>query len=218
MRVNIAEELVQETALRCLEYSENAPTEVNQLRAWVFRIASNLGIDYLRLRGTFNESIMIDARKLAESNDDFMASTASLRGSPEMAFVAREHLSACFNCTLGQLSPEKAASLLLREIFGFSTQEIAVILQASFAQVKNWLQESRVEMDMRYAKSCALINKNGVCYQCVELDDFYQVNKGNPLEKTQSTLDDRMQIMRDLTTQPDGKWTQLLSNLLNDLT
>ena len=36
------------------------------------------------------------------------------------------------------------------------------------------LFDGRKELQTRYEKRCALINKEGVCYQCAELNDFLQ--------------------------------------------
>ncbi len=88
-----------------------------------------------------------------------------------MAAVAREHLAACFACVLGQFPPEHGAALLFRELYGFNTHEVANILGARFTQVKNWLQQTRKALADRYTTTCALINKQGVCYQCVEAEN-----------------------------------------------
>jgi RNA polymerase sigma-70 factor, ECF subfamily len=135
-QVPIAEELVQETALRGLEHLSSAPIESSECRKWLFRIATNLAIDHCRKKGPVSDSVLETARTLAERKPRFIELAQSLHGHPEMVSIAREHLVACFSCVLGRFVPEHAAALLLREVYDFSTQEIADILDATFAQVK----------------------------------------------------------------------------------
>lgn len=40
--------------------------------------------------------------------------------------------------------------------------------------IKHLLFDGRKELQVRYEKRCALINKEGVCCQCAELNDFLQ--------------------------------------------
>lgn len=214
VRVEVAEELMQEAALRALRSAAAVPDDA---RPWLFRVASNLAIDHRRRHGTLRETLLTDARRAAESSPEFDAATRPLRGSPEAAAVAREHLTACFSCTLGQLPAEHAAALLLKEAYGFSNQEIADLLDARFAQVKNWLQQARAEMAKKFESRCALIHKQGVCYQCPELADMFGAAERDPLAGTAGTVDDRLRVIRQARAEPAGAWTRLLSGLLDDL-
>ncbi|MGL4555231.1 MAG: RNA polymerase sigma factor [Gemmataceae bacterium] len=214
VRVAVAEELVQETALRALT-AERPPAD-GEWRPWLFRVATNLALDHRRKHGTWRETVLLDARKAAAGDARF-ADVRTLRGSPEMAAVAREHIAVCFGCVLGGLPPEQAAALLLREVYGFTNGEAAGMLEAREGQVKNWLQAARAAMTERYEASCALINKQGVCYQCVELDDYYRAGAGDPLAGTPGARQDRLELLRRDGDRPPGRWTRLLSELLGEI-
>jgi RNA polymerase sigma-70 factor, ECF subfamily len=216
-RVSVAEELCQDTAVRLLEHPEKTPPDEDGFRAWCFRIASNLGLDHLRKRGTLRETTMLEARELAVGSPQFMTEGLTIRGTAEAKTLAREHLVVCFSCTLGQLQPEQAAALLLKEVFDFKNEEIAEILEARFAQVKHWLQAARATMEARYQTSCALIAKQGLCYQCVELDEYHGGHSGTPLPNPATTWEDRLSHVRHARTAPTGKWTKLLNGLLEEL-
>lgn len=217
VRADVAEELVQTVALRAIEAAGSAPDAAEELRPWLFRIATNLGIDERRRHGAWRETLMLDARTVAESREDFVAASVAMRGSPELSAIAREHLAVCFSCTLGQLAPERAACLLLKEVYEFSTETVASMLGARFAQVKNWLQEARAEMTARYDTTCALVSKAGVCYQCVELDAFFGANKGDPLRGTDGGVGVRLKVLQDLRARAPGPWHQRLMQILSEL-
>jgi RNA polymerase sigma-70 factor (ECF subfamily) len=220
LRPDVAEELVQTAAVRALEAAAEgrAPADDRELRPWLFRIATNLAIDERRRHGSWREDQFIDARGEAESRPEFVAFSETLRGSPEMAAIAREHLAVCFSCTLGHLEPEQAAALLLKEVYGFTTEESAGILGARFAQAKNWLQAARAAMESRYAATCALIRKDGVCYQCVELDGYFGANRGNPLAGAGGRdLASRLEIVKALALRAPGPWHRRLLKIFDEI-
>ena len=215
-RNDVAEELVQEAAVRLLRH-EDLPDDDAQIRAWLFRVVSNLAIDYLRRHSTWKELVLVDARGRAEADHGYMADSMRLRGSPEMAAIAREHLAVCFACTLRNLPPRQSAALLLREVHGFSTAATADTLEATAVQVKNWVQQARRSMTQRYGHTCALISKNGVCYQCVELDDFFNGRRRDPLAGTDRTLAARLAILRETRRAALGPWHRRMLQLVEDV-
>ena len=217
VRPHVAEELAQTAFMRLLENKNAGPERIEATRAWLFRVATNLAFDELRRHSTWRESMFLYLREAAETNSDFMARSEALIGTPETKAVAREHLTACFACVLRNLPERKAAAFLLKEVHGFTLTELADLLEASEGQVKNWLQEARAYMHARYQETCALMAKQGVCYQCVELDGFFQAGQGNPIAGARDHLEARVQILKELRTKPCGKWHALLLGLLDDL-
>jgi len=180
-------------------------------------VATNLAFDELRRHSTRRESLVADLRDAAESDPEFMARSRDLIGTPETKAIAREHVAACFACVLHNLSPQRAASVLLREVSGFSVDEAAEILAATPAQVKNWLQEGRAAMLAKYEDTCALVRKEGVCHQCVELDGFMQAGQGSPSARTAMGLEARIAIVRDQLQQPWHPWHRMLFGLLDEI-
>jgi RNA polymerase sigma-70 factor (ECF subfamily) len=217
IRPEIAEELAQDAALRALGAVAQAPARADELRPWFFRISTNLAIDFLRRRGTVREDFLPVARETAEAMPEFVEHAGRLQGSPEMLAIAREHLVVCFSCTLGQLAPQQAAALLLREVYGFTGEEIAAILDARFGQAKSWLQEARATMQEAYGRTCSLLGKQGVCYQCVELDEYFGAGRGDPLAGTDGSLDARLALLREQATRLPGSWHRLLFSIFNEL-
>jgi RNA polymerase sigma-70 factor (ECF subfamily) len=211
-----AEEVVQQAALRMLQ-SESVPTERCDLRAWLFRVVTNLGLDYLRKHSTWRETMLVDAKALAGSTPDFVANSRALAGSPEMRMVAAEHLVVCFSCTLRNLKPQESAALLMKEVYGFTVEEVAETIGASFAQVKNWIQSGRATLAGRYAETCALVSQRGVCHQCVELDGFFRADKGDPLAGTARDIDARLELLRQRRDTPLSPWHKQMMQLVKQI-
>lgn len=216
LRESIAEELVQEAAVRLLR-DQRLPDDDTQIRAWMFRVVSNLAIDYLRRHSTWKEMVLIDTRERAEADPAYVAESLQLRGNPEMAAIAREHLAVCFACTLRNLPPLEAAALLLREVHDFSTTATAKTLDATPVQVKNWIQKARRTMAERYGHTCALVTKQGVCHQCVELDGFFNRQQRDPLAGTTRDLTARLAILRATRQAALGPWHRRMLKLVEDI-
>lgn len=213
LRTEVAQELVQDAAVRLLE-DQKLPDDDAQIRAWLFRVVSNLAIDHRRRHSTWRELVLIDTRDRAEADPVYVRQSLALRGSPEMAAIAREHLAVCFACTLRNLPPPQAAALLLREVHGFSTAETAETLEATTIQVKNWVQRARRTMSERYAHTCALVTKTGACHQCVELDQFFNGERRDPLAGTKRTVADRLAILKNTREAALGPWHRRMLRLV----
>ncbi len=215
VRADVAEELVQQAALKLVE-AENPP-DLPGTRAWLFRVATNLAIDHLRRHSTWRENVLVETKERAEVDAAFVAESRLLCGSPEMGAIAREHLAVCLSCSLRNLPPQQAVALLLAEVYGFAVSEAAGILGATPGQTKNWIQLARARLHEKYAATCALVTKQGVCYQCVELSEFFNNKKDDPLEGTPRDIDARLAILREDHDRTPGPWHRLMMRIVDEL-
>ena len=216
VRAEVAEELVQQAAVRALE-QPTLPAEPQELRAWLFRVATNLAIDYLRRHGTWRETVLDETRTAANRDAGFVAESHLLQGSAELKSIAREHLAVCFTCTLRNVTPQESAALLLKEVYDFTVEEVAQVMDASFGQVKNWIQSARAKLSARYASTCALVTQQGVCFQCVELDRYFHANQGDPLAGTARDVDARLEVVRSQRDTPLGPWHRQMMRLVDEV-
>lgn len=126
-----AEELLQETFYRAMLSLQLDDTKM--ARAWLYRVARNLFIDWLRKQ-------KVEARMM--QHIEYEATGISPYPTPEEALQAQEkrrNLSEVMNAL-----PERYRTILyLREIEGFSYQELAGTLDISIDQVKVNLHRSR---------------------------------------------------------------------------
>jgi RNA polymerase sigma-70 factor, ECF subfamily len=216
LRKDVAEELVQQAGLRLIE-TESPPPAGEGTRAWLFRVVTNLAIDHLRRYSTKHERIMAETKEVATADQPFMAEMEKMRGSEEHKAMARDHLSVCFSCTLRVFPAQQAAALLLVEVFGFTVAEAAEILDARTPQAKHWIQSARAGMQQRYEQTCALVNKKGVCYECVELSEYFTGVAENPLANTTGDIDARLAILRERRESTLGPWHTKLMLIVDGL-
>ena len=125
-----AEDLTQETFLRLYRTRERL-VEVENKRAWIYRIAGNLAFSALKRRRRFAWLPWIESDS---TQADHVAPDDPAEHMPEQMAVAR---------ALSALSPSYRAPLLLYSHFDLSVREVAEALDLSEAAVKTRLYRAR---------------------------------------------------------------------------
>ncbi len=105
------------------------------------------------------------------------------QNATDATFYMKEHIDTCFTCIYMFFHIENQIALILKDIYDFSVSEICLILDKTEGVVKYLLQDGRKTMVDIFDNRCALINKNGVCNQCSELNGWF-----NPKENQQQAL------------------------------
>jgi len=178
--VQDAEDIVHDTYVRALDKLHTF-REASSLKTWLFTIASNLAKDNLRAQKRWVENVTDICREEALANPQFFGEAMQIRTeSPQGAFEIKEHIAFCFTCISKSLPLEQQLCLFLKEVYEFKVNEIAEILDISEAMVKYYLHTGRSKMIHIFDGRCALINKEGVCHQCSELNGVF-----NPKQKFQ---------------------------------
>lgn len=178
-----AEDIVQDTYLKAAEKIESFRSE-SSLKTWVFAIASNLAKDNLRAKKRWTEDVTDICKTAALANPQFFQEAMQIRhSSPQGEFEIKEHIAFCFTCIAKSLPLEQQICLLLKEVYEFKVVEIAQIVETSEAMVKYYLHTARAKMVSIFEGRCALINKEGTCHQCSELNAVF-----NPQQKLQEEV------------------------------
>lgn len=181
--VQDTDDIVQEAYLKAHAKIDTFRGE-SSLKTWVFAIASNLVKDVLKAKQRWPETVTDICREAALSNPQFMQEAMQIREtSPQGNFEIKEHIAFCFTCVSKTLPLEQHLVLLLKEVYGFRVKEIAQIIDQTDAMVKYYLYAARSKMIDIFDHRCSLINKQGVCYQCTELNGIF-----NPKQKEQEEL------------------------------
>jgi RNA polymerase sigma-70 factor (ECF subfamily) len=156
----------------------------SSLKTWLFTIAGNIARDLLKSKKRWPENVTDITKKAALSNPQFLQDSMQIRtSSPQGNFEMKEHIAFCFTCISKSLPLEQHLAVLLKEVHNFKVEEIAIIMDNTEAMVKYWLHKGRGKMIDIFEHRCALINKEGVCHQCTELNGIY-----NPKQNAQEEL------------------------------
>lgn len=209
--VQDAEDIVQETYLKA-QSKINTFRGESSLKTWVFSIASNLAKDLLRSQKRWPENVTDICREEALGNREFFQEAMHIRQtSPQGNFEIKEHIAFCFTCISKSLPLEGHLVILLKEVYDFKVKEIAQILQLSEAMVKYHLHVSRKKMMDIFDQRCSLINKQGICHQCTELNGIF-----NPKQEVQEELV-KIEMVRAAEDRNRDELFDLRMNILQEL-
>jgi RNA polymerase sigma-70 factor (TIGR02960 family) len=142
--VEESEDLVQETFLRAWHRRDTLEQAAN-LRAWLYRIATNACLDALdkRPRSVTAEGEVL---WLQPYPDEWLDQAAAETDEPEAATLAKETIELAFLVAIQRLAPLQRATLILRDVLGCSARETADVLETSTAAVNSALQRAHAAM------------------------------------------------------------------------
>lgn len=174
-----ADDLVQDTFIRVTEKHDSFCGK-SSFKTWVFAIATNLARDRQRVQARWAADVQDQCKAAAIARKDYQERMFSAFNSQaEKRFEIAEHINYCFTCISKNLVLEQQLAVVLKEFYDFRRNEIAEILGLTEGVVKHLLFEGRKALQEKYRQRCALINKNGPCYQCAELNDYFQQEKNS---------------------------------------
>jgi len=119
-----AEDLVQDTLLRAFAKLGEISLRVDNPKAYLFRIASNLWVDHFRRA----EWVTPEERTMTSIPEQSM----------EIRDAAKQLLQ--------RLSPQERAAVVLKDVFDFRLEEIATILQTTVGAIKAALHGGREKL------------------------------------------------------------------------
>ena len=159
-----ADDLAHDTFIRAYD-KLNLFRGESSLKTWVFQIATNLAYNHMQRQKRWTPDVLEQSKALVLQHPD-------MAGEIERVVA------------MGKTLPiENQIALILKEVYDFSLKEICVILEKSEGVVKYLLQSARQTMTDIFNARCALINKEGVCHQCSELNGWF-----NPKQDQQAAL------------------------------
>ena len=150
-----AEDLVQDTYLRAWRAREQYDETRSSLRTWLYRIATNVCLTALEVRG--RRPLPSGAVAASDPQGPLVPgeNVAWLQpfpdswldaGDPAAAELDRSSLRLAFASALQHLSARQRGALILRDVLSFSSSETAEILGTSVASVNSSLQRARARM------------------------------------------------------------------------
>lgn len=206
-----AEDIVQDTFIIASQKLHTFRGD-SSVKTWIFTIASNLAKDNLRAKKRWTENVTDICKAKALADPTYIPDMMTIQAtSPHGQFEVREHITFCLTCISKSLPLEQQICILLKEVYDFKVSEIAWILNTTEAMVKYYLYTSRAKMIHIFDGRCALINKEGTCHQCSELNGIFNPKQDfeaekNKIEMTrvcetgdkEYLLDLRLQLMKEI--------------------
>jgi RNA polymerase sigma-70 factor (TIGR02960 family) len=131
----------------------------SSLRSWLYRIATNTCLNAVRAgirriptepmppfqppEPTHRDGI----RWLQPYPDTLLEGIADTAPGPEARYSQTEAIALAFVAGLQRLPPRQAATVLLRDVLGFGTEEVAAMLESSPTAIKGTLQRGRAALE-----------------------------------------------------------------------
>jgi len=138
-----AEDLVQDTLLRAWRARESL-REAASVRAWLYRIATNVCLDELARRPhRAMPCDVVPAADPAQAIAPAAAEATWIEPAPDHWFVRRENIALAFIAALQRLTPTQRAVLLLRDVAELTAAETAKALELTTSAANSALFRAR---------------------------------------------------------------------------
>jgi len=185
---NDVDDLMHDTFIKAFD-KISTYNQDSSLKTWVFKIATNLAYDHLRKLNRWPADAQDQGATLAISTAEIQQSFRIVHQTSHAgAYEMKEHIDFCFTCISKTLPIENQVALILKDIYDFQTKEICLIMESTEGVVKHLLNFSRDTMTNVFDNRCALVNKNGVCDQCSQLNGIFNPKQDQQEERMKLEL------------------------------
>jgi RNA polymerase sigma-70 factor (ECF subfamily) len=141
-----AEDAVQEALLNAWRHRDRF-AGAGPMRAWLYRIATNVCLDMIRARSRRpQQASSPEVSWLQPYPDRLLDEPAAADEGPAAVAVARETIELAFLTALQVLPARQRAALLLRDVLDMPAAETADLLGTSVAAANSALQRARATM------------------------------------------------------------------------
>lgn len=124
------EDVVQDTLLNAYEARSTAGAITN-VEAWLFRIAHNAAMDFLRRHARDGTPVLLEI-------DETIAAPGDVEQDREIA-AASLH-------TFMRLAPPQRCAVILKDVLGYSVEEVGEVMETSVPAAKSALQRGRARL------------------------------------------------------------------------
>jgi RNA polymerase sigma-70 factor, ECF subfamily len=155
----------------------------SSVRTWLFAIATLVAMEHHRVRARWPVDAQDKAKALAAADPEIPGILRRTHWeSPRARYEMREHVDFCFTCIMKTLPLDEHIALMLCDIYAFTAHEAAEVLGRSVEVVAPLLHEARTAMRHIFEQRCSLINQQGGCHQCTELNSLFNPHQAEPQE------------------------------------
>lgn len=190
------DDLAQQTLLKAHEGLETFKG-ASSAGTWLCSIGARLAIDHLRARKRWRERAQVILAARCLETEALGAEVGATLSSPGFTYDVNQHIAYCFTCVGRTLEPESQAALVLRDVLELTNGEAAKALGLSRSIFRHRLTQARDTMQHTYNGLCALVNKEGVCWQCAGLREAAPESKRGPEAPASIDWAERLRIVRE---------------------
>ena len=204
------DDLVQESLTKAWEHLASFQDKA-RFSTWLCAIAVNCAQDFLRSQQRWRGKAQIIYADQCIQHPELGMEVGQSFQDPAISFDTKEHIAYCFSCVGRSLEPTQQAALVLKDVLEMTSMEAARALGISEPVFRQHLTAARSAMQQQYEGMCALVNKQGICYQCAALREGFPEQRRDrwPLDDEQPlAFDLRVNMVREADI--DCGKTQLL--------
>lgn len=136
-------DLAQEALVKAYKYISQFRGEAS-IKTWLYHIVANVCRDELRKRKR-QTTVSLDSPIVNDEGGELLRQTEDWTYAPELIYENKE-LQELIQKALDHLTPEYKEVLIMREIMGFTYDEIAKELDCSLGTVKSRISRARKAM------------------------------------------------------------------------
>jgi len=153
-----ASEVTQEVFVKIFKSMGSFKGE-SQISTWIYRIATNACLDELRKRK--NKWVMSLDEEYHRENGDYIIQVEDNKPTPDV-IVEQKTLKAALNNAIDKLPEKYKLIIVLRDIQGFSYEQISDIVKTPVGTVKSRINRARLQLKEIILKERELFSDNFV--------------------------------------------------------
>jgi len=148
-----AQDAVQDSLLKIYR-NLNSFNEKARFSTWVYRVVVNTCLDEVKKKRRYREMIASEYHLFPQEEEEsgMFLEIPDERNRPDQVVLRKEQKNTILGC-LDQLSETLREAVVLRDVQGFSYEEIAEILQISEGTVKSRINRARLALKELFLKS-----------------------------------------------------------------
>jgi RNA polymerase sigma-70 factor (ECF subfamily) len=168
-----AEDLAQEVWIRVFTQLGKA-AGYSSVRTWLFATATQVAMADERVKTRWPVDAQDKAKALTDADSEILDLLHQAHWElPHARYEMREHIDFCFTCIMKTLPLDEHIAFLLCELYDCADAEAAGVLERPVATVQSLLDQARTTMKRIFERRCSLINQQGLCHQCPELNRLF---------------------------------------------
>jgi RNA polymerase sigma-70 factor, ECF subfamily len=147
-----AKDILQDTFIRALSFLEReGAADEQHYRRWLYAVATNLCRDDLRRRArNLHRAIPLDVAEQSPGGQPLAEKQLVDLADPATSFPSRLARQQLIEQVFARMEPQELSALLLSDHFGFSLQEVAQVLDCSYAAAAKRVGRARERFARHY--------------------------------------------------------------------